>query len=186
MADLLLFHHALGLTEGVHAFAEALRSAGHEVTTPDLFDGVTFSDIQAGVDHAEQIGFPTLIAEGVDLARQLPDGGVVAGFSLGGLPAQAIAHTKPGVAGLVLLHGGDVPVDTFGEVWPTSVSVQVHVAEHDPWCPVEDARTFVEATDGELHSYPGDAHLFTDSSHQEYDDAATALVLERLLAFLPD
>ena len=39
MAEVLLFHHALGATEGVHAFASELRQAGHTVHTPDLFEG---------------------------------------------------------------------------------------------------------------------------------------------------
>ena len=39
MAHVLLFHHIQGLTEGVVAFADELRAAGHEVTTPDLFGG---------------------------------------------------------------------------------------------------------------------------------------------------
>lgn len=184
MADVLLFHHALGLTAGVEAFAESLRAAGHTVATPDLFDGATFDEIQAGVDHAEAIGFPNVIAAGVEHARDLPDGGFVAGFSLGTLPAQAIAHTKPGVAGLVLLHGGDVPVDTFGEVWPSSVPVQIHLSEQDAWCAMDEAQSFASATGAELFAYPGDAHLFTDSSFHEHDEAATALVLERMLAFL--
>ena len=184
MADVLLFHHALGLTFGVEAFADGLRGAGHTVTTPDLFDGSTFAEIQAGVDHAEAVGFDTIVAKGVDLARGLPEGGVVAGFSLGALPAQAIAHTKPGVAGLVLLHGGDVPVGTFGEVWPSSVAVQIHLAEGDTWCALDEAREFAGATDADLHVYSGEAHLFTDSSFHEYDEAATASVLERMLAFL--
>ena len=184
MADVMLFHHALGLTPGVQAFAESLRSAGHTVVTPDLFDGVTFDEIQAGVDHAEELGFPNVIAKGVDLGGQVPDGGFVAGFSLGALPAQAIAHTKPGVAGLVLLHSGDVPVDTFGEVWPTTVPVQIHLAKGDGWCPMEDAQSFAEATGAELFAYQGDGHLFTDSSFHEYDAAATSLVLERMLSFL--
>lgn len=185
MADVLLFHHALGLTSGVEAFADALRRAGHQVTAPDLFDGETFDEIQAGVDHAQEVGFDTIVAKGVDLARDLSAGGFVAGFSLGALPAQAIAHTKPGVAGLVLLHGGDVPVGTFGEVWPSSVPVQIHLAEGDSWCSMAEAEEFATATSAELFAYPGDGHLFTDSSFHEHDDAATASVLERMLAFLP-
>lgn len=184
MADVLLFHHALGLTEGVVAFADAWRSVGHVVSTPDLFDGRTFTDIRAGVDHAETLGFDHIVARGVDLARDLPDGAVVAGFSLGALAAQAIAHTKPGVGGLVLIHGGDVPVGAFGEVWPPSVPVQVHVAEEDPWCPLADVQAFAEATGAELFTYPGAAHLFTDVSFDEYDSQATASVIDRTLAFL--
>ena len=42
MADVVLFHHALGLTPGIVAFADELRRAGHTVHTPDLFEGRTF------------------------------------------------------------------------------------------------------------------------------------------------
>jgi dienelactone hydrolase len=41
VAEVVLFHHAQGLTPGVAAFADGLRSAGHIVHTPDLFDGRT-------------------------------------------------------------------------------------------------------------------------------------------------
>jgi dienelactone hydrolase len=41
-----------------------------------------------------------------------------------------------------------------------------------------------QADDGELFVYPGDVHLFTDSSLPAYDAAATTLVVERALAFL--
>ena len=33
MTDIVLLHHAQGLTPGVHAFADELRAAGHQVTT---------------------------------------------------------------------------------------------------------------------------------------------------------
>ena len=156
--------------------AQALRLGGRDAEAAD--------GSASGVDHAEAVGFDTIVAKGVDLARGLPEGGFVAGFSLGALPAQAIAHTKPGVAGLVLLHGGDVPVGTFGEVWPSSVAVQIHLAEGDTWCALDEAREFAGATDADLHVCSGEAHLFTDSSFHEYDEAATASVLERMLAFL--
>ena len=39
MAEVVLFHHLQGLTEGVRAFAGELRAGGHTVHTPDLFDG---------------------------------------------------------------------------------------------------------------------------------------------------
>ena len=184
MARVLLFHHALGLTDGVRAFADTLRAARHTVDTPDLFEGRTFHDIQAGVDHAQTVGFDTIVAAGAACAHGLDEPTVVAGFSLGALPAQAIAHTHPLAAGLVLIHGGDVPADTFGELWPSSVPVQVHVAREDPWCALAEVEAFAGATDAELHTYPGDAHLFTDSSFHEYDAAAAALVAERTLAFV--
>lgn len=61
MAEVLLFHHAQGLTEGVRAFAEQLRSAGHVVHTPDLYDGRTFDSLDAGVGHARELGFGQLL-----------------------------------------------------------------------------------------------------------------------------
>jgi pimeloyl-ACP methyl ester carboxylesterase len=104
MADVLLFHHALGLTAGVQGFAEQLRAAGHTVMVPDLYDGARFDTITEGVAHAEEIGFETLIDRGVAVAEGLGDRLVVAGFSLGVLPAQKLAQTRPGVIGAVLYH----------------------------------------------------------------------------------
>jgi esterase/lipase len=39
MAEVMLFHHAMGQTEGFTALADELRQAGHTVHTPDLFGG---------------------------------------------------------------------------------------------------------------------------------------------------
>ena len=58
MAEVLLFHHAQGQTEGFTAFADELRRGGHTVHTPDLFDGRTFASIEEGMAYASQIGFP--------------------------------------------------------------------------------------------------------------------------------
>ena len=49
MAEVVLFHHAQGLTAGVNAFADDLRRAGHTVHTPDLFGGRTFPTIEEGI-----------------------------------------------------------------------------------------------------------------------------------------
>jgi dienelactone hydrolase len=45
MAELVLFHHALGLTAGCLSFADELRAAGHVVHAPDLYDGKTFTQL---------------------------------------------------------------------------------------------------------------------------------------------
>ena len=74
MTEVLLFHHAQGLTPGVAAFAEELRAAGHTVHTPDLFDGKTFPTVAEGVAHAREIGFENLIDKGVKEAEGLPAG----------------------------------------------------------------------------------------------------------------
>jgi len=55
MAEVLLFHHALGLTTGVRELADSVRAAGHVVHAPDLYDGRVFTDLAEGVAHAESL-----------------------------------------------------------------------------------------------------------------------------------
>lgn len=190
MAEILLFHHALGRTDGVLAFAEDLRAAGHRVHTPDLFDGLTFTTIEDGVANAQEIGFGEVIARGVRAADDLPADLVYAGFSLGVLPAQQLAQTRAGARGALLFHSC-VPPTEFATAWPDGVPVQIHAMESDPWF-VEDgdldaARELVaSASQAELFLYPGDQHLFTDASLDAYDAAATALLLDRVLELLAD
>jgi dienelactone hydrolase len=188
VTEVILFHHALGLTEGIEAFAEDLRDAGHVVHTPDLFAGRTFPDLHAGVAHAEQIGFMEVIERGVRAAEALPADVVYAGFSLGVLPAQKLAQTRPGARG-ALLYYSCVPVEEFGSGWPQGVPVQVHGKDADPIFvdegDLDAARALVAAADdGELFLYPGDQHYFADRTLPSYDAQASALLLERTLEFL--
>ena len=187
MAEVLLFHHALGLSRGVVAFADVLRRAGHTVHTPDLFDGETFTTIDRGVAHAEEIGFEVVIERGVRLADDLPNQLVYAGFSLGVLPAQKLAQTRPGAAGALLFYSC-VPTDLLGE-WPDGVPVQIHGMDADPFFvadgDIDAARSLVDSVDdAHLFLYPGDQHYFADSTLPSYDAAATALLTERVLDFL--
>ena len=188
MAEVLLFHHAQGQTSGFHEFAEDLREAGHTVHTPDLYDGRTFDNLDDGVAHADEIGFGELIERGVAAADPLPDGLVYAGFSLGVLPAQKLAQTRPGARGAVLMYSF-VPVSEFGESWPAGVPVQVHGMDADPYFAgegdIDAARVLVESTDqAELFVYPGDQHLFADAGLPSYDADAAATLKERVLGFL--
>jgi dienelactone hydrolase len=189
MAEVVLFHHALGLTPGVIAFADELRGAGHTVHTPDLFQGRTFGSIGEGMHHAEEIGFPReVIARGVRAVEGLPAGLVYAGFSLGVLPAQMLAQTRPGARGALLFYSC-VPVSEFGSGWPGGVPAQIHGMDADPVFAgegdIDAARELVgQAEDAELFLYPGDQHYFADSSLPSYDPGATALLVERVLEFL--
>jgi len=99
MAEIMVFHHAQGRTAGVLAFAEELRAAGHTVHTPDVFDGRTFDDLEAGLDHARTIGFEAVMERGIRAADSLPQAMVYAGFSLGVMPAQSLAQNRPGARG---------------------------------------------------------------------------------------
>ncbi|GAB3923436.1 dienelactone hydrolase [Microlunatus endophyticus] len=185
MAEILLFHHAQGLTPGVHAFADRLRSAGHTVHTPDLFDGRTFGDVESGVAHAQQLGFGQVFARGVAAADELPTELVYAGFSMGVMPAQKLTQTRLGAVG-ALFYDSCLPVSEFGE-WPDGVPVQIHGGTDDEWFAedLEAARALADSTPAaELFLYSGTAHLFADSSLDAYDPAAAELVLERTLSFL--
>jgi dienelactone hydrolase len=189
MAEVVLFHHAQGLTPGVVAFADELRRAGHTVHTPDLFQGRTFASIDDGMRYAGEVGFPDeMIARGVRAVEGLPAGLVYGGFSLGVLPAQFLAQTRPGARGALLFYSC-VPVSEFGSDWPGGVPAQIHGMDADPIFvgegDVEAARQLVEqAEDAELFLYPGDQHYFADSSLPSYDPDATALLLQRVLEFL--
>ncbi|HEX5994626.1 MAG TPA: dienelactone hydrolase family protein [Jiangellales bacterium] len=188
MTDVVLFHHALGLTPGVVEFAAALRSAGHTVHTPDLFEGRTFDTLEEGVQHAGEIGFGEVIERGVRAVQDLPAELVYAGFSLGVLPAQKLAQTRSGARGALLFYSC-VPPSEFGSAWPQDVPVQIHGMDRDPIFvgegDIDAARVVVEqARDGELFLYPGDQHYFADSTLPSYDPRATELLRERVLGFL--
>ena len=62
----------------------------------------------------------------------MPADVVYAGFSLGVLPAQALAQTRPGARGALLFHACVAP-DEFGTPWPKAVPLQVHLMEADAW-----------------------------------------------------
>ena len=189
MAEVLLFHHAHGLTKGVLAFADELRRAGHVVHVPDTYDGRVFDSLDDGLAYARETGFEEIMQRGVRAADGLPDQLVYAGFSLGGMPAQMLAQTRPGARGALLFHSS-VPTSEFGDGWPGGVPVQIHAMDADPFFveeggDIDAARAIVEeADDAELFLYPGDQHLFADSSLPSYDPAAADELTRRVREFL--
>jgi dienelactone hydrolase len=187
MAEVLLFHHVQGLTEGVIAFADELRGAGHTVHTPDLFDGRTFESIKAGLAHVEKEGVEAVAERGIRAAEGLPVELVYAGFSFGVVPAQKLAQTRPGARGALLFYSC-LPLEYVGP-WPDGLPGQVHGMDRDPIFAgegdLEAARALVEqASSVELFLYPGDQHYFADRSLPSYDANAAALLTSRVLDFL--
>ncbi len=188
MAEVLLFHHAHGLTRGVLGFADEMRRAGHEVHVPDLYDGHVFDSLDEGLAYARETGFATIQERGIRAAEGLPAEHVYAGFSLGAMPAQQLAQTRTGAGGALLFHSC-VPTSEFGTEWPPGVPVQVHGMDADPFFvddgDIDAARALVASTDhAELFLYPGDQHLFADNSLPSYDADAAALLTQRVLDFL--
>ena len=186
MAAVVLYHHVQGLTEGVGEFADELREAGHTVHTPDLFEGRTFESIEQGMAFVREIGFETLVERGLIAAERAGPGSVYAGISLGVMVAQQLAQTRPNARGAILICAC-FPVTEFGESWPQGVPVQVHGKAVDPFFgeDLAAAQDLVASTErAELFLYPGDEHLFADSSLPAYDAAAATLLSARVLAFL--
>jgi dienelactone hydrolase len=190
MAEVLLFHHAQGVTPGVTAFADDLRAAGHTVHVPDLFDGRTFGSIDEGMAFIKGQGFDALRERGVRTADALPAELVYAGFSFGESIAQELAQTRTGARGALLFYSC-IPISgewAFGP-WPEGVPVQIHGADRDPYFvdegDIDAAREIVaKVADAELYLYPGDQHYFADSSLPSFDPEATALLMTRVLDFL--
>lgn len=187
MTDIVLFHHALGRTDGIEQHAALLRDAGHVVHTPDLFDGATFASIDEGVSYAMSTGFDVLLDRARHAVEHLPLGVVYIGHSLGVVPAQALTQTRPGARGAVFLYSC-VPADEFG-AWPPDVPVQIHAMRDDPI--FRDEGDLQAATDltssvvaGELFLYDGDQHYFADDTLPSYRADAAALLQSRLLRFL--
>jgi dienelactone hydrolase len=189
MAEVLLFHHIQGLTEGVHAFADDLRAGGHTVHVPDLYGGRTFASIEEGFEFQKGVDGDALADAAV---ADLPAGLVYAGFSWGVPQAQRLAQTRAGAKG-ALLYESCIPISgewAFGP-WPEGVPVQIHGMDEDEFFAkegdIDAAREIVEtlgADLAELYTYPGDQHLFADRSLASYDGEAAALLTQRSLAFL--
>jgi len=190
MAEILLFHHAQGITPGIGMFADELRAAGHTVHVPDLFDGRTFTSIDEGMAFINGLGFDALRERGVRTADDLPAELVYAGFSFGETIAQQLAQTRGGARGALLFYSC-IPISgewAFGP-WPDGVPVQIHGADRDPFFAgegdIDAAREIVDAVDdAELFLYPSDQHYFADSSLPSYDPEASALLMRRVLEFL--
>jgi dienelactone hydrolase len=182
VAELVVFHHALGLTDAVQRFAGGLRSAGHDVHTPDLFDGRTFGAIEEGMAYSEELGGPPAVVERARRAVEaLPGDVFYAGFSLGVLSAQSLAQTRAGARGAVLCYSA-LPLGRWGDNWPAQwphgVRLQLHIVEGDE--DYEIAQELASTVAGaELFVYPGTEHYFA-----EQDEQAAALLTQRVLAFL--
>ena len=184
MAEILLFHHAGGLTEGVVAFAQTLRDSGHTVHTPDLFGGRTFDDVHDGVAYAGSVGEESFAARATEIAASMPSDLVYGGMSMGAARAAEQLLARPGAKGAFFLYGAIAP-SWWGATWPAGVPSQAHVTEGDVWRePDAEAEYLAEVPGAELFVYPGSGHLFAEPGHPDYDEAVARLATKRVLSFL--
>jgi len=182
MAEVVVFHHALGLTDAVRSFAAALSDAGHTVHTPDLYGGRTFTQLEEGLAYSEELGGPTALVDNARAAvEDLPSNIFYVGFSLGVLSAQSLAQTRPGARGAVLCYSA-LPLGKWGDnwpaAWPEDVRLQLHILHGDEDHDIADELAATVAG-AELFVYPGTEHYFG-----EHDERAAALLTQRVVAFL--
>jgi dienelactone hydrolase len=188
MAEIALFHSALGVRPGITDAAERLTADGHDVLVVDQYDGRVFDDQAEAGRFVEELGFPELMRRAVDAVAGLADGFVVAGFSNGAGMAEHVATTRR--CGGALLMSGALPLAVLGApAWPSGTPVQLHLAVDDPlrdqsWVDafVADVRRSGAAL--ELVEHPVAGHLFTDPSRPgEHDAAATEALWAKALPF---
>ncbi len=187
MANVVLLHSALGLTSHVLDWADALREDGHAVVAPDLFDGETFTDIDAAVNKVDAAGGPPAFVDAaIAGSARLAEPRVYAGFSMGATVAEILALTRSDAVGLVLMHGAASPAWFDATTWPRNLRAQLHYAKDDPWIEGDENAAFLALANGRCEEfvYPGDAHLFAFEGWDEYDPEAADAMFERVTDFL--
>lgn len=187
LMNIMLFHSTYGLRPAVHAAADRLRAAGHEVHVPDLFEGHTFETVEEGMAFKEEVGKDELLRKAVLAAAPYSDRGLVyAGFSFGASTAQTLALGDEKARGLLLFHGtSDIAENASVDELP----VQLHVADPDPfethdWLNSWYLQMQRTGADVEVYRYPGAGHLFTDPELPDHDAASAELAWKVALGFL--
>ena len=186
MSHIVLFHSGLGLRAHLHQWKAALERGGHTVTLPDLYDGEVFDDLDAGVRKRDAVGIDELSRRAQAAVAELPHELVYAGFSLGAASAQALALTRPGAAGLIMMHAA-LPLAAFGQqAWPKGLLAQLHTSERDPWVDRTVVKGLVGAAGSALehYDYAGDKHLFADEDYRDYDESMAVSLFRRVTAFV--
>jgi dienelactone hydrolase len=189
VAHVVLFHHAQGLRDDVVAWADSLRGAGHEVTTPDLYEGRTFDRLDDGIAHRDELGVPELMARAGRTLDELPAELVYAGFSMGASTAHYFALARPGARAVLLMHG-TAPAASLGDAdWPKGLPGQVHRKASDPEMDIAGVEALERSAEAggaavEVFTYPGAGHLFADPKGRDYDADSARLMLDRELKLL--
>ena len=185
--NIMLFHSTFGLRPAVLQAADRLRSAGHEVWTPDLFEGRTFESVEEGMEHKEKIGKEELLKRAVLAAAPYSERGLVySGFSFGASVAQTLALGDDKARGLLLLHGTS---DIAANASVDDLAVQLHVAEPDQfetddWLSSWYLQMGRAGADVEVYRYAGAGHLYTDPGLPDYDEEAAEATWRVALGFL--
>jgi dienelactone hydrolase len=189
MAHIVLFHSVLGLRPAVHQFAEELRKAGHQVTTPDFYDGRIFESFEEGNTKWFANGIPAILQRAQDACKELDGDLLFGGFSNGAAVAEFMAATHPKAKGALLMHGA-LPLEMLQlSAWPAKVPVQLHYNAEDPFRNPENDSALEKAVRAssaafEEFLYEDHTHLFTDPDLPDYNEASARLLMKRALGFI--
>ncbi|MGW5865374.1 dienelactone hydrolase family protein [Streptomyces sp. NPDC055239] len=185
--NIMLFHSTYGLVPAVHAAADRLRAEGHEVWTPDLFEGRTFGTVEEGMAFKDELGKEELLKRAILASAPYSERGLVyAGFSFGAATAQTLALGDDKARGLLLLHGtSDIAESATADELP----VQLHVAEPDPfetddWLSAWYLQMGRTGADVEVYRYAGAGHIYTDPDLDDYDAEAAEATWRTAIGFL--
>ena len=190
MAQILLFHSALGVRAGIVALEDALTQAGHDVTVVDQYEGRTYDSYDEAMAHVDRVGMAALMHGALGHATDVPGRFVAVGFSNGAGMAQYVAAKRPQDARGVVMIGGGVPMRHLDLPWPKGVPGQIHVTEGDPWSQEQERDEVVAdgaqaGAEVEVYVYPGDGHLFNDEQMpDEYQPDEAELLHERVVEFV--
>lgn len=185
MADIVLFHSALGLREVEREAAVRLRDWGHRVTLPDLYAGRAANSVDEGLGLMTDIGWPTICQRARAALDDVPVTAVLFGISMGAGVVAELWPERLGTQAIILLHG----LAAIPDVVRPATPISVHVADPDPFAPQDEikrwqARAATASLCADFVTYPGAGHFFTDPALPDYSAAATSVAWARLADFL--
>ena len=153
----------LGYTE-----ADMQEGFGYKTAVEALPDPGVMQDIQAAIDHAQQVSGGKV--------------GIV-GYCWGGLLTWRSACMLHGLSAAVPYYGGGVTTEAESARHP-KVPVLAHFAQQDTWIPMDTVHTFAKAhPEVELYTYAAH-HGFNCDHRGAWHEASAKLAKERTLAFL--
>ena len=186
MAEVLLFHHALGQTVGFFSFADELRKAGISCTRPTSSTAAPSRPSTRAWRTPSRSASRRVIARGERAAASSLTSSSTPASRSAWCRRRSWPRPAPGreVRFPLLLRANLV----FGGVAGAPARPgsrhgrdPIFVGEGD----LEAARELVASAEhGEVFLYPGDQHYFADSSLPSYDADAAALLTRRVLDFL--
>jgi len=185
MVHIALFHSVLGLRPVERSAAERLRIAGHEVATPDLYQGRTASTLDQGFALMNEVGWPVITQRARRALEGLPADAVLAGISMGAGVVGTLLADRPQAAAVLLLHAlADIPATAR-----PGLPIHAHVADPDDFAPRADIAAWLDAADrtgvdARVFTYPHAGHFYTDASLPDYDERASGVTWRRILDLL--